>query len=94
MLTIWTLDNVRKHRSFYTEFDLLMLFASVTLWKRNQPEAHCVLYCDSMTYKVLTKVQAIHLWDESWVKYSRLRRTLRMMGIIKIYHSLIKYLND
>jgi hypothetical protein len=41
-----------------------MLFASVTLWKRNQPEAHCVLYCDSMTYKVLTKVQAIHLWDE------------------------------
>ena len=64
MLTIWTLDNVRKHRSFYTEFDLLMLFASVTLWKRNQPEAHCVLYCDPMTRRALSFVKATHLWDE------------------------------
>ena len=64
MLTIWTLDNVRRHRSFYSEFDFLMLFASVTLWKRNQPEAHCVLYCDSMTYRAITFAQATHLWDE------------------------------
>lgn len=64
MLTIWTLDNVRKHRSFYSEFDFLMLFASVTLWKRNQPEANCVLYCDPMTYRALSYVQATHLWDE------------------------------
>lgn len=64
MLTIWTLDNVRRHRSFYSEFDFLMLFASVTLWKRNQPEAYCVLYCDPMTYRALTFAQATHLWDE------------------------------
>lgn len=64
MLTCWTLDNIRKHQSFYKEFDLLMLFASVTLWKKHHPDYKCVLYADPMTEGVIKDLQADHLWDE------------------------------
>lgn len=64
MLTCWSLDNIRKHKSFYKEFDLLMLFASVRLWKKNHPEDTCVLYADSMTKGVIKDLSADYLWDE------------------------------
>lgn len=64
MLTCWTLDNVKRHYSFYREFDLLMLYASVTLWKRNHPDNKCVIYVDKMTQEVLETTNATHLWDE------------------------------
>lgn len=29
-----------------------------------------------------------HLWDESWVKYVYLRKVLRRLGVVKVYHKI------
>ena len=68
MRTIWVLENIHNDKGFYGKFNILLLLASVTLWKRNHPHHHTVLYCDDLTKETLTLANAIHLWDEI-VKY-------------------------
>lgn len=68
MRTIWVLENIHNDKGFYGKFNTLLLLASVTLWKRNHPHHHTVLYCDDLTKETLTLANAIHLWDEI-VKY-------------------------
>ena len=63
MKAIWVIENVKKDNSFYDEFKLILLFASVTLWKRYHPNHTTVLYCDEMTEKYLSNLGVFKLWD-------------------------------
>lgn len=42
--------------------------------------------------KILEHTYATHLWDESWVSFVPLRRLLRWLGIMRIYHYVVKRL--
>jgi len=63
MKAIWVIENVKKDNSFYDEFKLVLLFASVSLWKRYHPTHTTVLYCDEMTEKYLSNLGVFKLWD-------------------------------
>ena len=80
MRIIWVLENIHNDKGFYGKFNILLLLASVTLWKRNHPHHHTVLYCDDLTKETLTLANAIHLWDEI-VKYEH---TYKIKNIILI----------
>jgi mannosyltransferase OCH1-like enzyme len=43
--------------------------------------------------RIFPHTYATHLWDESWVSFVRLRRFLRWIGLIRVYHLLRKHLN-
>lgn len=43
--------------------------------------------------KIFPDAYAIHLWDESWVRFSRLRRFLRRIGFTRFYQSVRRRLN-
>jgi hypothetical protein len=60
---IWVLENIREHRSFYTKFDLLMMFASVIQWRKHHPTHHCQLHADKLTQEVFTQLGVTRLWD-------------------------------
>ena len=64
MKAIWVIENVKKDNSFYDEFTLVMLFASVTLWKRYHPNHTTILYCDKQTLDVLSNLDILSLWDQ------------------------------
>ena len=64
MRVIWVLENIEEDREFYSTFNTALLLASATLWKKNNPEDHCVLYCDKLTETVLGELNVLHLWDE------------------------------
>ena len=64
MRIIWVLENIDNDRQFYSKLNILLLLASVRLWKRNQPEDYCVLYADSMTRDLLHELKVHHFWDE------------------------------
>ena len=46
------------------EFKLVMLFASVSLWKKYHPNHTTILYCDEMTEKYLSNLNVFPLWDQ------------------------------
>ena len=64
MKVIWVLENIRKHESFYSKLNILMLLASVSLWKRNHREDICVFYGDDITIDFLGRLKVLTLWDE------------------------------
>ena len=64
MKIIWFLENIKKDNSFYTKLNTLLLLASVTLWKKNNPKDYCVFYCDSMTENFYKSLGVLYLWDE------------------------------
>ena len=64
MVTIWVLENIRKHNSFYKELETLLLLTSVNQWKKYHPEHKTRLYADVRTLEFLDKLNALDLWDE------------------------------
>jgi hypothetical protein len=64
MEVIWVLENVKEDKSFYSKLELLILVASICLWKKHHPNHTTVMYCDEMTNGVLSKLGVIHLWDD------------------------------
>lgn len=42
-----------------------MLFASVIQWKKHHPNHFCVLYADTLTFRLLNKMNASPLWDNT-----------------------------
>jgi len=64
METIWVLENVKKHYSFYNRLQILMLIASVSLWRKYHPNHKTIFYCDEISNEVLSKLDIFHLWDE------------------------------
>lgn len=63
MKTIWVLENIREHRSFYSKFDLLMMFTSVIQWKKHHPDAVCELHADKMTQEFFNQLGVLSLWN-------------------------------
>ena len=63
MKVIWVYENISKKREHYSQFNLLVMFASVSLWKRNHPEDRTFLYTDFMTKELLEKIGVTSLWD-------------------------------
>jgi len=61
METIWVLENVKKDYSFYGRLQVLMLVASVSLWRKYHPEHYTVFYGDEMTLDMLN---SINVWHE------------------------------
>jgi hypothetical protein len=64
MQAIWVLENVKGDKSFYSKLELLILVASICLWKKHHPTHNTALYCDEMTNQVLGDLKVLHLWDE------------------------------
>lgn len=64
METIWVLENVKGDISFYSRFELMILIASICLWKKYHPNHKTIFYCDEMTNNVLSKLGVLGLWDE------------------------------
>ena len=64
---IWVLENIRNSKNFYTSFDTKMLIASVTQWKKHNPNTHTIFYCDKLTYETFQKMELLQAWDEAKV---------------------------
>ena len=64
MRVIWVLENIEEDKKFYGKLNTLLLFASVTLWKKHPPDTYTVLYCDKMTYELFESIKVLHLWNE------------------------------
>ena len=64
MEIIWVYDNIYSHKRFYSRFNLLMLFASVSLWRRYHPKHKTVLYVDDLTNETLENLKVRELWHE------------------------------
>ena len=64
MEAIWVLENVKNNKSFYSKLELLILVASICLWKKHHPTHKTVFYCDERTKEVLSILDILHLWDE------------------------------
>ena len=63
MKTIWVLENIRGHRSFYNKFDLLMMISSVIQWKKHHPTFHTHVYLDKMSLELFQELNILKLWD-------------------------------
>lgn len=64
MKVIWVLENIQEDVKFYGRLNILLLLASVSLWKRNHPKYPCIFYGDRMTIDLLKELKVAHLWDE------------------------------
>tara|TARA_E500000318_G_scaffold112057_1_gene133747 strand:+ start:3703 stop:4557 length:855 start_codon:yes stop_codon:yes gene_type:complete len=64
MKVIWVLENIKKNFYFYSKFNTALLLASVKLWKKNNPQDKCVLYCDKLTKDLLFTLKVNNYWDE------------------------------
>jgi len=63
MEAIWVLENVKGDKSFYSKLEMLILIASICLWKKHHPNHHTVMYCDDMTRGILEKLGVDKVWD-------------------------------
>ena len=64
MKIIWVLENIQEDKNFYGKLNILLLLASVRLWKKHNPSDVCVLYCDKMTEGILIELGVTSFWDE------------------------------
>lgn len=63
MKVVWVLENIKKHKSFYNKFDLLMMFASVIQWKKHHPTHLTEVHIDKLTERVFNNLGVLELWD-------------------------------
>lgn len=64
METIWVLENVIRDKSFYNRLRVLLLVASVCLWRKYHPKHKTVFYGDDMSLDMIRDLQIENLWDE------------------------------
>lgn len=67
MKVIWVLENIRKNyntNNYYinSRLNVLLLIASVHLWRKNHPEDYCVLYTDDLTINLFNKLKVLDFW--------------------------------
>ena len=63
MEVVWVYENIHGQRKFYSRFNLLMLIASVSLWRKYHPDHKTVIYVDDLTNEVLEELKVRELWD-------------------------------
>lgn len=64
MKVIWVYENITRSKTFYSRFNILLLLASVSLWKRNHRDDICTLYADDLTIDTLNHLKVLDFWDE------------------------------
>ena len=69
MKVIWVLENIKKNfntKDYYinSKLNVLLLLASVHLWKKNHRDDTCVLYADDLTIDTLDKLKVLQFWDQ------------------------------
>ena len=69
MKIIWVLENIKDNQNsfdYYTnsKLNVLLLLASVNLWRKNHPEDTCVLYADDITIDALNKLKVLDFWHQ------------------------------
>lgn len=64
MEIIWVLENVIRSKNFYNQTRILLLAASVSLWRKYHPDHKTIFYCDEETYKELQKLNLFDLFYE------------------------------
>lgn len=69
MKIIWVLENIKSNyntKDYYinSKLNVLLLLASVHLWKKNHPEDECVLYGDDITIDTLSRLKVLDFWDK------------------------------
>lgn len=62
MKVIWVLENIQKNKVFYSRLNILMLLASVNLWRRNHREDTTILYADDITIDFLDRLKVLEFW--------------------------------
>lgn len=65
METIWVLENVKRDKSFYNRLQVLLLVASVCLWRKYHPKHHTVFYGDDMSLDMIRDLRIENLWHET-----------------------------
>ena len=69
MKIIWVLENIKSNRNsndYYinSRFNILLLLASVHLWRKNHPEDVCILYADDLTIDTFDRLKVLDFWHE------------------------------
>ena len=68
MKIIWVLENIKDNQNSFdyyinSKLNVLLLLASVNLWRRNHPEDTCVLYADDITIDALNRLKVIFRFE-------------------------------
>jgi len=66
---IWVLENIEKNynsHAYYidSKLNVLLLLASVYLWKKNHRDDTCILYTDELTVNLFLKLGVLDFWDK------------------------------
>ncbi len=64
MEVVWVYDNIKQNKTFYSVMNILMLIASVSLWKRYHPTHTRVVYLDDMTNDMFHQLGILSIWDQ------------------------------
>lgn len=68
MIVNWVLENIKKNKNsndYYVDskLNILLLLASVHLWKKNHPEDTCILNGDNLTIDTLDRLKVLDFFD-------------------------------
>lgn len=69
MKIIWVLENIKSNtysNDYYinSRLNVLLLLASVHLWRKNHPDDTCVLYADDITIDTLDRLKVLEFWHQ------------------------------
>lgn len=64
MKVIWVYENIKRELAAFSKFNILVMLASASLWKRNHPEDETVLYCDPFTYDFYNSIGVLSIYDK------------------------------
>jgi len=62
MEVVWVYDNIKQNKHFYSRFNILMLIASVSLWRKYHPKHKTVIYVDDMTNDLFSELGIKEIW--------------------------------
>jgi hypothetical protein len=62
MEVVWVYDNIKQNKHFYSKFNILMLIASVSLWRKYHPKHKTVIYVDDMTNDLFSELGIKEIW--------------------------------
>jgi hypothetical protein len=64
MEIVWVFENTKKSHDWNSRLNFMMLFASVSLWRKYNPTHYTVLYVDSHVKEIIDKTSTESLWHE------------------------------
>lgn len=69
MKVIWVLENIKDNSNSHdyyvrSKLNVLLLLASVNLWRKNHRDDTCVLYADDITIDLFDRLKVLDFWHE------------------------------